>query len=156
MVLSQDFLIESYKDFKTSMQWHSDIEYKLLNMYMVLYPVVATILLAIYGLVDKTTYLGIISAMMIILTILTFFIDRKIRAEHKTYEAIGQQIVRIWTYFDLFTRGTYLPNEAILSEDARRFGTGDGYKKTLNIFWAITIITDIILLHSGILHYIFA
>jgi len=154
MVVDREFLKNVYHESVVKMKWHSDIEYKLLNMYLVVYPVIATVLLAIYELVkDKTTYLSITISLSIILTIFTILIHLKILREHKTYEKIGQQVVKIWKYFDLFQIGAYIPGEQIMDSTALTFGRGPGYKYTLGIFWTITIITDLILIISGILHY---
>lgn len=132
------------------MQWHSDVEYRLLKMFIVINPVIITAIIGVNEYINnKNTYFALTCSMAVFLIILTIFIDIKIRHEHVSYKAVGQDVVKIWEYFELFDIGAYLPNDSILPEEARKHGTGSGYKKTLYILWAMTITVSVLLIGFG-------
>ena len=143
---SDDFLIRFSSDCQKAMRARMQTEYKLLRMFIILNPVIITAVLGIYNLVgDRRTFIGIACSMAFFLTALTLLITRKIVAEHKIYEKIGGYVVNTWEYFGLFKEGAYIAGKTILDEDARRYGTGSGYRKTIHILWAMMIMADVIL-----------
>ena len=154
MVKDDEFLKEFFADCQNAMRWRSETEWKLLNLFIVLHPVIVGAMLGVGDLVDdKTISFALALSMAAFLTVLTILLTVKIRAEHRIYEEIGQQVVRIWWYFGLFDKGAYLEDEAILEEKAKGYGRGKGYLRTLYILWAITGMTDAILIVVGIIAY---
>ena len=155
MPKDDEFLKEFFVDCQNAMRHRSETEYKLLNMFIILDPIIITAILGIKELVsDKCIFLGLTFSMAIFLTVLTILITSKIKAEHRIYEKIGQQVVKIWEYFKLFEKGAYIGDDIILDEEAKSYGKGRGHLKTLHILWGITIMTDIILTVSGVIKYI--
>ena len=149
-----DFIKQVYENSEKKMRWHADIEYKLLNMFIIIYPIIITSLIGVSKyLDDKDIYLFLAVSMAFFIFVLTLLIDKKVKHEHNTYEKIGGQIVRIWEYFGLFEKDFYLRCNSILSDTARNYGKGDGHKKTLNILWAMSITTASILILFGLVNY---
>ena len=149
------FLRDFFVDCQNAMRHRSETEYKLLKMFIILNPIIITAILGINELVsDKGTFLGLTLSMAIFLAVLTKLISSKVKAEHKIYENIGQQVVKIWEYFKLFDSGAYIINDSILDNNARSYGKGRGHFKTLHILWAMTIMTDTILVIFGVIKYV--
>ena len=152
MPKDQEFLRVLFSENQSSMRFRSSTEYKLLQAFMVVVPVTIA---AVVGLNDVVTnealYIVMTGSLALLLTAFTIVITMKINAEHKIYEEIGAQNVRIWEYFELFDKGVYLEDKSILDEGARRYGTGQGHKKTINILWVVTILVDFILVLAGII-----
>ena len=98
---------------------------------------------------DPITYFALTCSIAFFLFILTIFIDRKIRHEHISYKEVGQDVVRIWEYFELFKKGSFLPNKSILPKKAKKCGKGEGYKKTLHVLWAMTATVSLLLIGFG-------
>jgi len=147
-----DFLKRVYEEHHNKLRWHSDIEYRLLHMFIIINPVIITATIAIKQYItNKFTYLALVIIMASFLIVLTFFIDKKVKHEHNTYHDVAKDIVRIWEYFDLFKKNTYISNKAILTEKAKSFGDGKGYLKTLNILWAMTYTICILLIGFGLI-----
>ncbi len=150
MVKSDDFLKIVYKKHQDKMRWHSEIEYRLLKMFIIINPVIITAIIGINQYIpDKSTYFVLVCSMVSFLAVLTIFITIKIYYEHKTYEGVGQDVVRIWEYFELFEKGSYLTCNQILTDKAKEYGKGGGYIKTLFILWSMTITIVISLLLFG-------
>ncbi len=147
-----DFLKKLHEISENKMRWHSDIEYRLLKMFIIINPAIITAIFGIYKLIengDTNNFQILTNSIAVFLIILTLTITIKIYAEHRTYHNIGQQIVRIWEYFDLFKNGVYLRNDTIMDEKAKTYGKGLGYIWTLLILWAMTLTTAIILISFG-------
>lgn len=148
MIRDDDFLKKVYEEHQDKLRWHSEIEYKLLNMLIIINPVIITAVIGLNEYIDdKVTYFVLVLAMSSFLLILTVYVDKKVKHEHSTYEAVGQDVVRIWEYFGLFKSSLY--HKPILTEEAKEYGKGFGYKKTLHIIWAMTITTFILLIGFG-------
>lgn len=152
METKDEFLIKVYELHQNKMRWHSEVEYRFLKMFIVITPVIITAIIGINEYItNKTTFFAMTFTMAIFLIFLTKIIDEKIKHEHKSYEAIGQDIVRIWEYFKLFEEGSYLLDKPILSEGAKRKGKGLGYKKTLHVLWTLTYTISILLVGFGLI-----
>ncbi len=155
MAQDDDFLKVVFSECLNSMRFRSGTEYKLLHMSVIIAPIIITATIGINELIiDKGIFFIFTLWMVFFLITLTLLFTMKIIAEHVTYEKIGKQVKKIWTYFELFKKGSYLTNEAILDKDAEKIGEGKGYLKTLYILWAIAIITSIIILVLGATQYI--
>ncbi len=147
MPKNEEFLKQLFVESQKLMLYRSEVEYKLLNVFILINSAVISVTFGSYGLiVNKYAFLGATLSVLIFVTILTFVIYLKVQREHKIYEKVGQQIVRIWEYFDLFKKGVYLKDASILNEDAKNYGKGRNYLGTISIFVVITIMTDIILM----------
>ncbi len=147
MPKNEEFLKQLFIESQKLMLYRSEVEYKLLNVFILINSAVISVTFGSYGLiVNKYTFLGATFSVMIFVTILTFVFCLKIQREHKIYENVGQQIVRTWEYFDLFKKGVYLKDASILNEDAKNYGKGRNYLGTISIFVVIMTMTDIILM----------
>ena len=88
---------------------------------------------------DNKSFVSLGLSVIAFLILLAVIISKKISAEHKVFEKIGSDNVRILQYFRLFERGVYLPYQSILSEEAKNMGKGKGYKLSQYLVWFITI-----------------
>jgi len=155
MPQDNDFLKTFFVDCQNAMRWRSETEYKLLNMFIVQDSIIITAIVGINQLaIDKTLFFWYTIAVALYLFVLTIFITRKINAEHDVYTDIGKQVQKIWEYFELFERGSYITNKTILdkklkSNTEKGYGQGPGYKKTKNILWAMTGMTIVIIVSIG-------
>lgn len=153
MVKDNDFLKKVYEIDQNKILFYMEIEYKLLNMFLIVYPIIVTSVVGISQYIDKKLTLILTIFMSILLFVMTIFIHKKVHATHKTITDYGNDIKNIWEYFDMFSKDIYLNNKVILDNDARNIGHGDGHKKTLNILWAMTIITSVGLLIFGFFNF---
>lgn len=153
VVKDDDALKQFVGDSLRAMRWRSETEYRLLGLLAVLCPAMITAMFGIAKLGgDRLLDVAFPISLAFFLIFLTISFSVKILAEHKVYEALGQQVVKAWEYFGLFEAGTY-GNNAILTADAKKLGTGQGHCKTLLILWAMTIGTVAILVVAAfILH----
>lgn len=150
-----DFLIEYFKDCQSEMRWRRENEFRQLNLLIALYPIILTAMTAVSGFVsDRLLYLASTTAVALLLLALTAFVAFKISEEHKIYEVVGGVVVRIWTYYQLFEGGAYIPKEAILDQKSTEYGTGKGYLRTLWILWALTFTVALTIGAMGYLKYI--
>ncbi|KYK35825.1 MAG: hypothetical protein AYK18_12720 [Theionarchaea archaeon DG-70] len=149
------FLREFFVECEKAMQWRSETETKLLNIFMILNPIIVTAILGINELVsDKRIFLCLTLLMAAFLILITMLLTSIIKAEHKAYEVIGKQVIKIWEYFKLFEKGAYIDNDAILEDEARDYGTGKGYLRTLYILWVITIMVNAFIISIGVIEYL--
>jgi len=152
MPANDDFLREFFVDCQNAMRHRSETEYKLLNLFMILNAAIISVVIGVDEFVtDNVKFIGVTFSMVAFLTFITILVHNKIKAEHEIYEKLGQQVVKIWEYFELFKKGAYIDNDMILDEEARNYGKGKGYLRTLHILWGMTIITDTILIIFGII-----
>lgn len=145
-----EFLKVILVECEKKLRWHSDIEYRLLNMFIVISPVIITAVIGIKQFIgDSDQYFYLTKSIAIFLLILTFFISLKVYFEHKTYRDVAEDVINIWKFFKLLEDGVYLPNQRILSKNAENYGKGIGWFATVLILWVITIVTSSILLIFG-------
>jgi hypothetical protein len=144
------FLRTFFIDCQKAMRKRMETEYRLLNMFIILYPAIITAVFGIKRLLENEgIFLELTISMAAFLTVLAISLTVKIKAEHKIYEDIGHYVVKIWEYFCLFEKGAYIQNDTILDKKARKYGKGKGYLKTIYILWAMTLMTDFILIAIG-------
>ena len=149
-----DFLKEYYLDTQITMRSRSETEYRLLNMFIVVNPIIITAIFALSELVDdKVLFLALTLSVATLLAMLTILLTLKIKAEHEIYVQLGQHVVKVWKYFGLFEKGVYI-NDAILEKTVEDYGTGEGYLRTLRILWGIPIFTSAIVSALGIIRFI--
>jgi len=149
-VIDDDFLKIVYKEHQNKLRWHSDVEYRLLNMFLIINPVIITAVIGIHQFIeDKNQYFYLTESIASILIVLTICITIKVYIEKRTYTEVAKDTIRIWEYFELFKVGSYLPAQAILSEKAKKYGEGVGWLATLLILWAVTIVTSFLLVMFG-------
>jgi uncharacterized protein YqgQ len=111
------FLTEFFVECQKAMQWRSETETKLLNIFMILNPIIITAILGMNELVsDKRIFLSLTLVMAVFLTLIAMVFTSIIEAEHTAYEMIGKQVIKIWEYFKLFEKGAYIDCEAILEK----------------------------------------
>lgn len=155
MPKDNDFLLEYFRDCQSEMRWRRENEFRLANLLIALYPITLAAMAAASGLVsDRLLYSSSTIAVASLLLALTFFVAFKISEEHKIYESVGRVVVRIWTYYELFKVGIYIPDQAILDQKSKEYGTGKGYIRTVRILWALTFIVALMILTMGYSKYI--
>ena len=111
----------------------------MLNLYIGISPVLVTGLIMSVDKFDNKIFLSLGLSIIAFLILLAVIISKKISAEHKVFEKIGSDNVRILQYFRLFEKGVYLPYRSILNEEAKNMGKGKGYRLSQYLVWFITI-----------------
>lgn len=149
MAKKDEFLSAYFSDCQAEMRWRREVEYKLLASLIPLSPALVAGLFALSTLVDRRLVAGTSVALTAFVWILHSYVGRKVRAEHKIYEGLGEAVVKIWEYFELFVQGAYVTQKAILSEGSRSYGKGEGYRLTLNVLSLISVVTTVMLLGIG-------
>ena len=139
---NDEFLIEHFKQSQEEMRWRKNVEFRFLQFTLVFYSAVTAAMVALYqSKVVKMYYFYFTIAACIFIILLSISIHRKINADHKAYEKIGEGVRKIWRYFELFEKGKYLTTESMLPENPldseKGYGKGDGYKRTLWIIWIV-------------------
>jgi hypothetical protein len=151
MPKSDSFLKTYFSDCQAEMRWRREVEYKLISLLVPLCPVLVGGLFALSALVPPHTLSAASVALTVFVWALYYYVRRKIKAEHDIYEVLGHTVVKIWDHFDFFkTDAGYIAGEAMLPEVAKGYGTGPGYKLTLNVFLALSIATTLMLVGIGV------
>ena len=144
------FLYEHLRDTRTEMAWRRELEFRLLQFILVFYPVIGTVMVALYDakvnvIAFSVTCIGAIALILYA----TIVITRRIGREHKIYVELSDQLVNVWSYFGLFEPGAYIKDKVFLSEDLKDektgIGRGLGYRRTQELIW-ITSGTVMVLL----------
>jgi len=124
------------------MRHTSDVELRLLQFLLLFYPIIGVAIVTLYrSSIDPTTFSYLSFGAAGFLLLITWRIDVKIRAEHKTYREIGQAVKKVWRYFKLSEEGAYIEKERIIPEEEvaldphKGYGAGKGYRRTLWIVW---------------------
>ena len=146
---SDEFLRILYVQNSENMRARSSWEHSILNLHAGLSPILVagfiTGLDKLNELGDKTLFtVGI--AIILYLIALAIVTHVKIHSLHKVYEKIGNDNVKILEYFGAFEKGAYLPEDSIMSEEAKNMGKGIGYIFSLVIVWTVTILLVVVVL----------
>lgn len=142
---SIDFLQKYYETNQETMKELIRVEYQFLYLYVTLVAASLTFFSAFWGKVANFKKdLGLITAGLTILVIffiaLSIMLKDKIKENNKKYNALAQASVNIWEVFGLFVWGKFMPGKSLLDENARRFGSGPGYKNTILIMDVLMLI----------------
>jgi hypothetical protein len=158
MPKNDSFLIEYFKQCQERMRHTSDTELKLLQFLLLFIPIIGALMAALYdSTIDRIAFMHLSVGVSVFLILVTYFIDGKIRAEHKTYHDVGQSVKKVWRYFELHELGSYIKDEFIIEQEKvhidrdKGYGAGKGYIRTLWIVWSITGVMMIVILGLGIL-----
>jgi len=134
------FLRIYFKDCQEAMRWRATNEFRILQFVLVIYPAVLTGLAYLFASMTRIPYMILSATVGVFLVGLTWWIDRKVRADHKVYADIGKVVDKIWSYFGLFESGAYVEGESILPPSLKgKYGSGPGHKYTLRIVYALTV-----------------
>ena len=88
MAKDDEFLKEFFVDCQNQMRWHSETEWKLLNLFLLLHPFIVGAILGVAEFVDnRTLILALTLSMAVFLVVLTILLTAKVMAEHKYYDA---------------------------------------------------------------------
>jgi hypothetical protein len=151
MPKSESFLETYFSDCQAEMRWRREVEYKLISLLVPLCPALIGGLLALSALVPPHTLFAASVALTAFVWTLYYYVRRKITAEHHIYQVLGSTVVKIWDYFDFFKKeDSYLKAGAIVPEQGKNYGTGLGYKLTLNVFLALSVATTLMLMGIGV------
>ena len=133
------------KDARAEMSWRRDVEFRLLQLLLVFYPIIGTVMVQVFQSENVSIQAFRITASLIAFLILAvfFFVIQRIEYEHKAYSKLAKQVLKIWSYFRLFESGAYLKDQAFLPVDLLDekdgLGQGKGYRRTQILIVAITI-----------------
>jgi hypothetical protein len=144
------FLYEHLRDTRAEMSWRRELEFRYMQFMLVFYPVIGTVMVALYDAkIDPYAFSVTAVGAIVLLLYATIVITKRIGREHKIYIELSEQLVNVWTYFGLFEQGAYIKDKAFLSEDLKDektgIGRGLGFRRTQELIW-ITSSTVIILL----------
>lgn len=140
-VKSDDFLRDYLKDAREDMAWRRELEFRLMQLLMVFYPILGTAMVTLYQSEMKSEVYWILArAAVAFVAAALLFVTYRICREHKAYAAVGRIVTKVWGYFGLFDSGAYLTDDAILPERLKKgIGQGRGYIWSLALIWLIGI-----------------
>ncbi len=140
----EKFLQEYLRDARSEMVWRRELEFRMLQFLLVFYPIIATVMVALFQSAALTSPVyGIVAlGASILIVAATLFVTDRIRREHQAYANLGRTVQKIWAHYGLFESGAYLDNDTVLPVsllDSRTgFGQGQGHKRTLALIWLVT------------------
>jgi hypothetical protein len=140
----EKFLQDYLKDARSEMTWRRELEFRMLQFLLVFYPIIATVMVALFQNTATTPQVyGIVAVGASILIIAaSLFVTDRVRREHQAYAGLARTVQKIWTHYGLFESGAYLDNDTVLPVallDSRTgFGQGQGHKRTLALIWLVT------------------
>lgn len=145
------FLQDHMRDVRAEMSWRRELEFRFLQLLLVLYPIIGSIMVQLFQSKDVNALAFRITAgfLAILILAISYFVIARIEREHEAYAKLGKQVQKIWEYFGLFEPGAYLDGEAFLSTELRDknegIGQGMGYRKTQILIGGLTAVILFIL-----------
>jgi len=145
------FIQEHLKDTRAEMSWRRELEFRLLQLLLVLYPIIGSIMVQLFQSKEVNALAFKITAgfLAILIVAVSYFVIARIEREHEAYAKLGKQVQKIWLYFGLFEPGVYLNNQSFLSTDLldeeKGIGQGKGYRKTQVLIGGLTAVMLFIL-----------
>lgn len=134
------FLYEHLRDTRTEMAWRRELEFRYLQFMLVFYPVIGTVMVALYEAKVNMYAFSVTAAGAIgLILYATIVVTKRISREHDIYVELSQQLIMVWSYFGMFEPGAYLRDKPFLSEKLKDektgIGRGPGFKKTQVLIW---------------------
>lgn len=136
--LNEDFLKQFYIDTQNEMRWRREVEYKLLNNFILVVSFLISAQTLIYPkIVDISNRIWMAILLSSFLLILTIALNVKINSENAIYKRLGAGIVKVWEHFKLFEKLN--DSSSFLNEESKNYGKGEGYRNTIGIFWILWV-----------------
>lgn len=136
MIEDPDFLVKVYEDVTAEMRCRRNFESQLVHYYFLFYTLVGIATVTLFQAGTNHESFPVISlGIFLLIAMMTSFLTFRIVYDHKKYIEFGQIAVRIWEYFEMFTKNAYLQEEAIVPEKFKDYGKGKGYFYTCLLLW---------------------
>ncbi|HNO30549.1 MAG TPA: hypothetical protein PKI78_02100 [Anaerolineales bacterium] len=150
------FLQDHLKDVRAEMSWRRELEFRLLQLLLVFYPIIGTVMVQLFNSdVDAFAFRFTAIILAFLILAVSYFVVSRISHEHKAYAKLGKQVQMIWKYYGLFESGAYIPDKSFLSKDLldekEGYGQGQGYRKTQILIGALTFVMLTILIALAML-----
>lgn len=145
------FLQDHLKDVRAEMAWRRELEFRFLQLLLVLYPIIGSIMVQLFQSTQVNALAFRITAgfLAILIVAISYFVIARIEREHVAYAKLGKQVQKIWLYFGLFESGAYLNDQAFLPAELldkkEGLGQGMGYRKTQTLIGGLTAVMLFIL-----------
>jgi hypothetical protein len=148
--VDEKFLQDHLRDVKAEMSWRRELEFRLLQLLLVFYPIIGTVMVQLFNSdVNALAFRITAGFLAFLIVMVSYFVIKRIGHEHEAYSRLGKQVQMIWMYFGLFETGAYLNNRAFLStellDEKKGYGQGPGYRKTQNLIRWLTVVMLFIL-----------
>lgn len=154
--VDEKFLYEHLRDTRAEMSWRRELEFRLLQLLLVFYPIIGTVMVQLFNSgvsISAFRFTAVVLALLILAV--SYFVISRIDHEHKAYAKLGKQVQMIWKYFGLFESGAYVPAQVFLStnllDEKDGYGQGKGYRRTQILIGALTLVMLAILIALAIL-----
>jgi hypothetical protein len=151
--IDERFLYEHLRDTRAEMAWRRELEFRLMQFMLVFYPVIGTVIVALFqAKINEWAFSATAAGAIVLIMYANSVVTERIDHEHETYMDLGKQLGLIWLYFGLFERGAYLKDRAFLPakllDERTGLGTGPGYEKTKRLIrvTSFTVIAILIIL----------
>jgi len=154
--IDDKFLQDYLRDVKAEMSWRRELEFRLLQLLLVFYPIIGTVMVQLFNSnVSASAFRFTAIVLAFLMLAVSYFVIHRISHEHKAYTKLGKQVQMIWMHFGLFESGAYLPDRAFLStellDEGKGYGQGKGYRKTQILIGTLTIVMLAILIALAVL-----
>jgi hypothetical protein len=145
------FLQDHLRDVREEMSWRRELEFRLLQLLLVFYPIIGTVIVQLFNSNVNALAFRITAGFLAFLILaVSYFVISRISHEHKAYAKLGKQVQMIWMYFGLFESGAYLNDRVFLStellDEKKGYGQGPGYQRTQILIGALTVVMLFILI----------
>ena len=149
--VDEKFLQEHLRDVKAEMAWRRELEFRLLQLLLVFYPIIGTVVVQLFNSNVNALAFRITAGFLAFLILaVSYFVISRISHEHKAYARLGKQVQMIWEYFGLFEPGAYIKDRAFLSaellDEKKGYAQGPGYQRTQILIGALTVVMLFILI----------
>lgn len=141
--IDEKFLTEHLRDVKAEMAWRRELEFRLLQLLLVFYPIIGTVVVQLFNSNVSALAFRITAGFLAFLILaVSYFVISRISHEHKAYAMLGKQVLMVWKYFGLFERGAYIKDRVFLPaellDEKKGYAQGPGYKRTQTLISALT------------------
>lgn len=149
--IDEKFLQAHLQDVKAEMAWRRELEFRLLQLLLVFYPIIGTVVVQLFNSNVNALAFRITAGFLAFLILaVSYFVISRISHEHKAYARLGKQVQMIWKYFGLFETGAYMKDRALLSaellDEKKGYAQGPGYQRTQILIGALTVVMLFILI----------
>jgi hypothetical protein len=154
--IDDKFLQDHLRDVKAEMSWRRELEFRLLQLLLVFYPIIGTVMVQLFNSnVSASAFRFTAVVLAFLILAVSYFVIHRISHEHKAYAKLGKQVQMIWAHFGLFEPDAYIPDKAFLStellDEKKGYGQGKGYRKTQILIVALTIVMLAMLIALAVL-----
>jgi len=144
MPMDKEFLKIYFAESQADMRWRRDLAYKFHTMHISICILLVSAQALIYDrMCSVVSQIWVATSVFVFTGALAFALSWMVYREHAIHKTIGECIVRVWDYFEMFEPHAY-GEVQLLPNECRSYGSGSGYRRAITIFCIVSGATTVI------------